>query len=125
VDDEDEHVWVTGSSQVLEVRMLFDIVLPKVNLSKVVFITYAIFEVAELDAMVTPEEEVVSINQVVNSSMLFRDVDTLKVDVSSRSFLIRIGSILVIVDRGSLLIPAFQVLLDNVSVESFSVSVIL
>ena len=125
MDDEDEHVWVTRSSQVLEVRMLFDIVLPKVNLSKVVFITYAIFEVAELDAMVTPEEEVVSINQVVNSSMLFRDVDTLKVDVSSRSFLIRIGSILVIVDRGSLLIPAFQVLLDNVSVESFSVSVIL
>ena len=87
--------------------MLFDIVLPKVNLSKVIFITYAVFEIAELDAVVAPEKQVVSIDQVVNSSMLFRDVDTLKVDVSSRSFLIRIGSILVIVDRGSLLLLAF------------------
>jgi hypothetical protein len=125
VDDEDKHVWVTRSSQVLKVRMFLYIVLPKVNLSKVFFITYAVFKVAELDAVVTPEEQVVSIDQIINPSMLFRDVDTLKVNISSGSFLARISSILIVVDCWSFLFLLFHVLLYNMSVKSFSIRVVL
>ena len=123
--DEDKHVWITRRSQVLEVRMLLDIVLPKVNLSKVVFITYSVFEVAELDDMVIPEEQIVSVYQVVNSSMLLCDVDTLKVNVSLRSFFIRKGSILIVVDCGCLLILTNHVFLYNVPVQSLPILVIL
>ena len=105
--------------------MFLYIVLPKVNLSKVFFITYAVFKVAELDAVVTPEEQVVSIDQIINPSMLFRDVDTLKVNISSGSFLARISSILIVVDCWSFLFLLFHVLLYNMSVKSFSIRVVL
>ena len=125
IDDENKHVWVTGSSQVLEVRMLFDVILPKVDLSEVSFITNAVLKVAELDAMVTPEEKVVSVDQVVNSSMFFCDVDTLKVYVSVRSFFRRKFGTLIVVDCWRSLLLSFHVLLNLVPVEPFTFRVIL
>ena len=105
--------------------MLFDVILPKVDLCEVSFITNAVLKVAELDVMVTPEEKVVSVDQVVNSSMFFCDIDTLKVYVSSRSFFRRKFGTLIVVDCWRPLLLSFHVLLNLVPVKPFTFRVIL
>ena len=125
---EDEQVWITTCSNIVDVGGFLQILLVKVDLYKV-FVLNTSCERTELNLKVIPEKDVEPVDNEINSSVVFSNVDTLQHPLLLVIHLLLLNSIvypvLIVVNGCLSLLMIWNPLLNLMPIEALSVAIIL